>query len=88
MRWYVYAVTHIMSTPKKVATTVKVEPALYDEFKILGVKHRITLQALIEKTVFRYVNEESFRNGMNTFIAPNYAISASFVAVAVTASNA
>jgi hypothetical protein len=77
-----------MNTPKKVATTVKVDPALYDEFKVLGVRYKITLQSLIEKTVHRYVNEEPFRNGMNTFVAPNYAITASFVSVAVTASNA
>jgi predicted DNA-binding ribbon-helix-helix protein len=54
----------------KVATTVKVESALYDEFKVLGVRHKITLQALIERTVYRYVNEEAFRDDINNFILP------------------
>lgn len=54
----------------KVATTVKVENALYDEFKVLGVRHKLTLQGLVEKTVFRYVNEEAFRNAINAFNIP------------------
>ena len=54
----------------KVATTVKVESALYDEFKILGIRHKITLQGLVERVVYRYVNEEAFREGINCFILP------------------
>ena len=54
----------------KVATTVKVESALYDEFKVLGVRHKITLQRFIERTIYRYVNEPSFREGINNFILP------------------
>lgn len=54
----------------KVATTVKIESSLYDEFKVLGVRHKLTLQALIERTVYRYVNEEPFRNSINCFILP------------------
>lgn len=54
----------------KVATTVKVENALYDEFKVLGVRHKLTLQGLVEKVIYRYVNEELFRDGLNNFILP------------------
>lgn len=54
----------------KVATTVKVESTLYDDFKILGVRHKLTLQGLVERTVYRYVNEEAFRDGINNFILP------------------
>lgn len=54
----------------KIATTVKIENNLYDNFKILGVRHKLTLQGLVEKTVFRYVNEEKFREGINNFIFP------------------
>ena len=70
-----------MDKNKKVATTVKVEPTLYDEFKILGIRYKLTLQGLIEKTVFRYVKEDAFRNGMNSFIVPqissSYAVTSS-----------
>jgi len=54
----------------KVATTVKVENTLYDEFKVLGIRHKLTLQGLIERTIYRYVNEEKFRDDINNFILP------------------
>ena len=54
----------------KVATTVKVENSLYDEFKVLGVRHKLTLQGLVEKTIFRYVNDIEFQTTMNNFIIP------------------
>lgn len=63
---------------KKTATTVKVENDLYDEFKILGVKHRITLQSLVEKCVFRYVREQPFRADLDAFSLPTLSNSGSF----------
>jgi predicted DNA-binding ribbon-helix-helix protein len=54
----------------KVATTVKVENALYDDFKVLGVRHKLTLQGLVERCVYRYVNEDNFRDGINNFFLP------------------
>lgn len=54
----------------KIATTVKVENTLYDEFKVLGVRHKISLQKLVERSIFRYVNEEKFRDEINNFILP------------------
>lgn len=55
---------------KKIATTVKVEEALYDQFKIFGIRHKLTLQGLVEKTIYRYVNEDAFRNEINAFVVP------------------
>ncbi len=54
----------------KIATTVKVENALYDQFKIFGIRHKLTLQGLVEKTIYRYVNEDAFRVELNEFIIP------------------
>ena len=54
----------------KVATTVKVENSLYDQFKIFGIRHKLTLQGLVEKTIYRYVNEDVFRHEINEFIVP------------------
>lgn len=59
-----------MSTQTKVATTVKVESTLYDDFKVLGIRHKLSLQGLVEKTVFRYVREDVFRSEMNNFLLP------------------
>ena len=55
---------------KKVATTVKVENTLYENFKILGIRHHLTLQGLVEKTIYRYVNEDAFRNDLNGYVIP------------------
>ena len=54
----------------KVATTIKIDPALYDQFKILGIRYKLSLQGLIERCIFRYVNEESFRNDINNTSSP------------------
>jgi fructose-bisphosphate aldolase class 1 len=55
---------------KKVATTVKIESGLYDEFKVLGIRCRLTLQGLVEKCVNRYVADEPFRAGINEYTIP------------------
>ena len=57
-------------TNKKVATTVKIESSLYDDFKVLGIRHKLTLQALIERSIYRYVNESKFRDDINNFNLP------------------
>ena len=54
----------------KIATTIKISPDLYDKFKVLGVKHKHSLQKLIEKTIYRYVNEDTFRSDINCFSLP------------------
>jgi hypothetical protein len=59
-----------MNTKNRVATTVKVDSTMYDELKIFGVRYKLTLQGLVEKTVYRYVNEETFRDAMNSFTMP------------------
>jgi len=54
----------------KVATTIKLEESLYDGFKVLGVRHKVYLQSLVEKSIYRYVNDPVFRDQMNEFIIP------------------
>ena len=63
---------------KRIATTVKIESSLYDDFKILGIKHHITLQGLVEKCVHLYVNRISFRDEIDAFSLPVLSSSGSF----------
>jgi len=77
----VYPLTYVYHIMKKIATTVKVENDLYDEFKILGVKGKVTLQSLVEKCVFRYVREVTFRTDIDAFSLPKLSTSGSFSAV-------
>lgn len=55
---------------KRVSTTVKVEETLYNEFKVLGVRHKLSLQGLVERVIYRYVREDDFRDTVNNFILP------------------
>jgi hypothetical protein len=59
-----------MREKKKVATTVKIEEELYNDFKILGIRHKLTLQGLLERAMYRYVREEDFRKEINNFSPP------------------
>lgn len=59
-----------MSEKKKIPTTVKVEEQLYNEFKVLGIRHKLTLQGLVERSIYRYVHEEGFRKEINNFSPP------------------
>jgi len=59
-----------MKNTNKIPTTVKVDSKLYDELKILSVRHKYTLQSFVEKCIFFYVNDVSFRETLNNFQIP------------------
>ena len=52
---------------KKVATTVKIPESLYDDFKVLGIRNKISLQTLVEKCVNLFVEDEEFRSKVTSF---------------------
>lgn len=59
-----------MKEKDKVATTVKIPASLYDEFKILGIRHKISLQTLVEKCVNLFVSDEAFRITIASYSIP------------------
>ena len=63
-----------MKEKDKVATTVKIPAELYDELKILGVRHKISLQTLVEKCVNLFVGNTqvsaSFRETVIAYTIP------------------
>lgn len=60
-----------MKERNKVATTVKIPEPLYDELKILGIRHKISLQTLVEKCIRLFVSNTevscSFRQTVLSF---------------------
>ncbi len=54
----------------KVPTTVKLDRALYDDLKILSIRHRFTLQTFVEKCTYLFVHNDSFRESVNNFNMP------------------
>jgi hypothetical protein len=63
-----------MKEKEKVATTVKIPAELYDELKVLGIRHKISLQTLVEKCVNLFVGNTqvsaSFRETVIAYSLP------------------
>jgi predicted transcriptional regulator len=59
-----------MKNTNKTSTTVKVDSELYDELKILSVRHKYTLQSFVEKCIYFYVHNQSVRETLNGFQIP------------------
>lgn len=63
-----------MKDKDKVATTVKIPAELYDELKVLGIRHKISLQTLVEKCVNLFVGNTqvsaSFRETIIAYSIP------------------
>ena len=54
----------------RVPTTVKLDVGLYDDLKILSVRHRFTLQAFVEKCIYLYIHNDTFKETVNNFNLP------------------
>jgi len=51
-----------MSTNRdRVLTTVRIDPQLFEDFKVECVRRKFTFQKLAERTIHLYLNDEKFR---------------------------
>lgn len=64
---------------KKIPTTVKIDQEQYDDFKILSIKHKCSLQSFVEKCIYLYVHTDAFKQTINNFNLPLLSISGSAV---------
>lgn len=48
-------------------TTVKIVKDIYSSFKRISFDSNITLQKLVNRSVHKYINEEDYRNEINTY---------------------
>ena len=48
-------------------TTVKIVKNLYSSFKRISFDSNITLQKLVNRSVDKYIEDESFRNEINNY---------------------
>ena len=48
-------------------TTVKIVKDIYSSFKRISFDSNTTLQKLVNRSVHKYINEEDFRNEINTY---------------------
>jgi len=67
-----------MKKDTRIATTVKLENNLYDDFKIKTVRKKLTLQTFVERCVNLYLIKDSFQSVVDEFVIPKLSHSGSF----------
>jgi hypothetical protein len=61
---YVYINNSMRSSEQKL-TSVKVNPDQFEEFKILSIKYKGSLNKLVDVCMNLYINDEEFRKMIN-----------------------
>ena len=58
-----------MTTPAKdkTLTSLKLEPELFDSFKVQCVRTKFSLSKLVDRAMHLYINDESFRKIMHNY---------------------
>ena len=54
-----------MSKKEMTLTSVKVQSELFDDFKMSCIKHKFSLQKLVDRTVHLYLTDEEFRKNIH-----------------------
>jgi hypothetical protein len=54
-----------MSKEKMTLTSVKVQSELFEDFKMSCVKHKFSLQKLVDRTIHLYLTDDEFRKSIH-----------------------
>jgi hypothetical protein len=55
----------MISKTKRVITSVKIPETLYEDFKITSIKSKMSLQDIVERTMFMYLTDSKFRQSVH-----------------------
>lgn len=55
----------MVSKAKRVITSVKIPQTLYEDFKVTSVKTKMSLQDIVERAMFMYLTDSSFRQSVH-----------------------
>jgi hypothetical protein len=55
----------MVSKSKRVITSVKIPETLYEDFKVTSVKTKINLQDIVERAMFMYLTDSTFRQSIH-----------------------
>lgn len=55
----------MISKSKRVITSVKIPQVLYEDFKVTTVKTKMSLQDIVERTMFMYLTDSNFRQSIH-----------------------
>ena len=53
-------------------TSVKVNTALFDDFRVLSIKTKINLQKLVDRSMYLYATDEAYRKQINNLLDTVY----------------
>ncbi len=45
----------------KILTSVRIEPEMYNEFRVICLRYKFSLRKLVERSMYAYINDEEFR---------------------------
>lgn len=55
----------MVSKSKRVITSVKIPEVLYEDFKVTSVKTKMSLQDIVERTMYMYLTDSKFRQSVH-----------------------
>lgn len=55
-----------------ILTTVRLQDKLFEDFKLEAVKNKITMRNLLERAMFLYMTDESFKRTINNQLNAHY----------------
>jgi len=62
---YIYIQIKAMSKKDMTLTSVKVQSELFEDFKMSCVKHKFSLQKLVDRTIHLYLTDDEFRKSIH-----------------------
>jgi len=51
----------MINKTKRVITSVKIPQTLYEDFKVTSIKTKMNLQDIVERAIYMYLTDSSFR---------------------------
>lgn len=60
------------SNKEKQLTSVRIPNKLFDEFRVLSIRTKFTLQKLVERSAYLYVTDEEFRKQIHNQLDTDY----------------
>ena len=61
-----------MEKNKRLITSVKIPDNLYQDFKIMNVRTKMNLQDLVERSIFLYLTDTTFRQSIHNQFNTHY----------------
>ena len=50
-----------MAEKDTILTSVRIEPEMYSEFRVVCLRYKFSLHKLVERSMYAYINDEEFR---------------------------